>query len=221
VVVLTDAKKTNEYAGFKASRPADPCQFLQNDAGTCGTIDTRLTQPRSRSLRSDLTAERLREVLEYDPLTGVFRWRVARGAPVGGRVGVVAGSKHPRGYRYVCIDGVSHKEHRLVWLYATGAFPALNIDHRDGNRSNNRLSNLREATTSQNNANARRNRTNKSGFKGVSWHKAAGRWRAQITMNGRVVHLGHFKKPEEAHAVYVTAATKHFGAFACDGVRDE
>ena len=94
----------------------------------------------------------------------------------------------------------------------TGEWGRPAIDHRDGNSTNNRWSNLRRATPSQNNANRRRPRHNTSGYKGVYFRW--GFWRACIKRNGRRIYLGVFATPEEAHAAYVAAARKLFGEFA-------
>lgn len=89
------------------------------------------------------------------------------------------------------------------------------VDHRDGNGLNNTRGNLRSATESQNQANRRiGGGRNKSGFKGVSWHKRFHYWQAQIRVNGRHFHLGTFADPEEAAREYDAAAVVHFGEFA-------
>jgi hypothetical protein len=95
----------------------------------------------------------------------------------------------------------------------TGEWCSVMIDHRDGNPSNNRWSNLRRATVSQNNANRRLHRNNKCGFKGVVQNHI-GRWVASIYKNGQRHHLGCFATAQEAHAAYVAAARKLFGEFA-------
>jgi hypothetical protein len=160
-----------------------------------------------------VTAERLRELLSYDPLTGELRWRVATGRRV--CIGQIAGSRIPAtaGYYWqVQIDGVRYSAHRLAFFYMTGKWPGLYIDHRDGNPSNNRWANLREATASHNIANSRRRRDNKSGFKGV--HKSRKGWRSDIEVRRKHICLGTFDTPEEAHAAYVATAIKFFGEFA-------
>lgn len=156
----------------------------------------------------DLTQERLKELLSYDPLTGVFLWRVNRGPA---RAGKRAGCLAPIGYRAIRIDRVMHWEQRLAWLYMTGEWPPAGTDHRDLNRSNNVWTNLREANQSQNGA-------NRHGFgqypKGVTLHRQSGLFHAGAQKEGRRISLGYFKTPELAHAAYCDAAPKIHGEFA-------
>ena len=164
---------------------------------------------------ADLTASRLREVLSYDPDTGVFTWRMTRrGRAVAGKK---AGSKNGRGYIIVRVDRLLHRANRLAWLYMTGSWPPGDIDHINGDRADDRWGNLRPATRSQNNANGRRPRDNTSGFKGVSWHRGCNKWQAGIGVGGRRRHLGLFDTPEAAHNSYLTAAAKLFGQFVRAG----
>jgi hypothetical protein len=159
-----------------------------------------------------ITAERLRELLDYDPDTGWFRWRVSSQRV---RVGQIAGNYARRGYWDIMVDGRSYRAHRLAWLYMTGKFPDRELDHIDGDGTNNRFSNLREATRSQNMANSRRRSDSKCDFKGVYQRDSS--CFAHITTNGRQIHLGRFNTPEEAHAAYMAAARLHHGEFANDG----
>jgi hypothetical protein len=161
-----------------------------------------------------LTLARLRELMEYCPETGEFRWRVRRGgrAPAGS----VAGSVEGRGYTQIRIDGRHYMAHRLAWLWTFGRWPPAQIDHRDRDRSNNRISNLRKATNGQNNANGAG--WSASGFKGVS--KVGGRWMARIRRDKRERYLGLFETPEEAHAAYCRAAADLHKDFACAEHRD-
>jgi hypothetical protein len=159
-----------------------------------------------------LTQARLKELLHYDPETGVFTWRV----PPSGRVaaGERAGFVHEQKYRCIRISGRKYREHRLAWLYVNGRWPPNQIDHRDGNILNNRIDNLREASSSQNRANSRISVKNTSGYKGVSWDVSKGKWSARIGVAGKQIHLGRYHCPEKAHAAYCTAAERYFGEFA-------
>jgi hypothetical protein len=158
-----------------------------------------------------LTAERLRELLHYDPETGLLTWRVSRGSS---RAGDVAEGLDGRGYRRVRVDRSLYYAHRIAWLWMTGEWPADHIDHINGIPGDDRWANLRLATNAQNTANGGRRVTNKSGFKGVWWHKPTSKWRAAIMASGRSKHLGLFDCPAAAHAAYAEAAKKYFGKFA-------
>lgn len=159
-----------------------------------------------------LTAERLREVLSYDPISGVFRWRIYSGGKR--KAGEEAGGPDGRGYIAIWVDRKPFKAHRLAWLYMTGHWPAEEIDHRDLRRDNNAWTNLREATRRDNRHNQPRPKNNRSGFKGVCWNKTVRRWQASITNNGRTQYLGCFLTAIEAHAAYVKAAHGLYGEFA-------
>lgn len=157
-----------------------------------------------------LTRDRLLEVLSYDSETGIFRWLVCKSRR--NHVGDQAGTIGEDGYRIIQIDGWNYKAARLAWLYHYGRWPVPQADHRDLKRDNDRISNLREATDSQNGANTGLLASNRSGFKGVS-HSRDG-WKAQIRKNGERKFLGYFDTPEEAHAAYCAAARDLHGDFA-------
>lgn len=162
-----------------------------------------------------LTADRLREVLHYDPLTGIFTWRkqLARRAPVGSEAGSTT-SNGRRAQVYVGINNVRYVASRLAWLYVYGTWPRDQIDHRDGNSLNNRIDNLREATGSQNQANRGKNKNNTSGYKGVYWDRSSGRWAANIWKDSQKIWLGCHDTPELAYAAYCEAALKYNEEFA-------
>lgn len=160
----------------------------------------------------ELTAERLREKLDYDPNAGIFRWRSSGNSRVGS--GSVAGTPHSMGYVQITIDKKHYFAHRLAWLYVYGEWPPGQLDHRDAIRSHNRIENLRPATQSQNLANQRRRAYSRSGFKGVSWHDATNKWRAMIRKDGRIISLGLYATPAEAHQAYISKAIELFGNFA-------
>lgn len=155
--------------------------------------------------RPALTAARLRELLHYFPETGVFTWKISRGLAV---VGAEAGTKVSNGYIHICIDRHVIGAHRLAWLYVHGKWPKSNIDHINRNKVDNRIANLREATTSENGQNTLVNKRNTSGYKGVSWLSCRNRWRALITVNGKKHNLGLFKDPKDAYAAYCAAAQR-------------
>lgn len=153
-----------------------------------------------------LTHQRLTEALKYDPLTGLFT-----------RDGKVAGSLNKDGYVQISLDRERHRAHRLAWFYVTGEWPVDQIDHRNGARADNRWDNLREATSIENLQNLRAARSdNAVGLLGVDFHKKAQRWRTQIRVNKKKVHIGYFDTPEEAHAAYLAAKREHhpFGEIA-------
>ena len=157
-----------------------------------------------------ITAEYARQLLDYDPETGVLRWKEDRGHM---KAGSVAGSHgHPSNpYYAIKIDKVLYKNHRLAWLIVFGWMPEA-IDHIDGDPSNNRLSNLRACTMTQNKGNSRRYKNNKLGFKGV--HRSGDKYRAYVQHNGAKHHLGYFDTVEAAALAYERKAKELFGEFA-------
>ncbi len=161
---------------------------------------------------TDFAVEHLRQWLHYDPKTGEFFWKecLSNAAPVGSR----AGSPDKRGYWYIQINGHLYRANRLAWFYIHGVWPEGHIDHKNRNTSDDRIENLRDATRSQNQANAKRRGDNKSGFKGVSLHKLTGKWSATIQVRGKRKHLGLFPTPESAFSVYIEAARSEHGEFA-------
>lgn len=162
-----------------------------------------------------LSFERVRELLCYDGSTGHFTWKVKPTSwsrvAAGDRAGCLKG---PGDYRLIKIDGRSNYEHRVVWLWMTGANPVGQIDHINGNKSDNRFANLRQATGSQNRHNVSVSASNSSGYKGVSWTERYGKWRSGIRINGRYHFFGYFVDPIEAAAVYNFHARRLMGEFA-------
>ena len=135
-----------------------------------------------------LTQERLKELLRYDPETGVLRWIVS---PVGTvATGSIAGTLNPNGYRYIRINNKKYLAHRLVFLYTEGAFPPDETDHINRNRSDNRWCNLRACTRREN----QQNRSDNTSFVGVKWMKKDKRWSVYgPAIKGKQVYLGYFK----------------------------
>jgi len=157
-----------------------------------------------------LSHAELQRVLSYSPDVGVWRRRVPCG---GNKVGDVAGRVDPDGRTRIKINGRTYSAYRLAWFYMTGEWPPNQVDHKDGDPSNDRWDNLRLATQSQNKCNGPRQRNNKSGYKGVSFKMDMGKWRAAIKANGKYHHLGYFCSPSLAHLKYRLAAVKYHGEF--------
>lgn len=112
------------------------------------------------------------------------------------------------------VYGRKYEVHRLIWLYMIGEWPKDQVDHRDTDKTNNRWSNLREATVAQNSHNVSKRSRNKSGYKGVSKHTQTGRWEAKIAVSGKHKYLGLFANKEDAVAAYAAAASQMHGEFA-------
>ncbi len=151
---------------------------------------------------------RLKELLSYDPRTGLFVRLTSRG---GSCAGAVAGWRTAKGAVGLTIEGRKYLAHRVAWFYIKGEWPAYEIDHRDGDPSNNRFKNLRAATHAQNTRNTKLQKNSTSGVKGVDWHM--GKWRATITFDGHRVHLGRFTDISAASAAYAEASRKYHGDF--------
>lgn len=148
------------------------------------------------------SAERLRELLDYDPETGLFTWKEKRSSRA--LLGQVIGAEAKNEYVRVLVDGRRCLAHRLAWLHVHGAHPRRMIDHINGNKSDNRIANLREASARVNCENHHKARKDsKSGVMGVRYTERLGKWMALIKFNGKSRCLGHYPTPEEAHAVYL------------------
>lgn len=159
-----------------------------------------------------LTRERLDELLLIDPETGIFTWKANKGGL--GKKATKAGFLNKDGYIKIGIDTNEYMAHRLMWLYVHGKFPDFIIDHIDKNKTNNAIVNLRLATAKQNSENMRRPNQNTSGYHGVHLKKAlVGRkkpWQANITHNGKTIHIGYFESAEEALSARQLAENTYF-----------
>jgi hypothetical protein len=155
-----------------------------------------------------LTAERLRELLHYNPDTGVFT-RITK-VPRGSMPGIVRGTKK-YGYLNFSVDGRVYRAHRLAWLYMTGEWPVEYVDHINGVKDDNRFANLRAADGSLNTQNQRKARKDNlsTGLLGVSWNSKRNIYKASIRINGKLTHLKNCKTAEEAHQVYLEAKRKY------------
>jgi hypothetical protein len=161
-----------------------------------------------------LSAAAVREILNYDPDTDHFTWRVNRPTPR--QIGKRAGSLKKNGYRSIHLTPYSWSEHRLAWLYVHGEWPRGFIDHINHEPGDNRISNLRVATVSQNVAHTRVPPKNKHGLRGI-WFDPSMKstpWCATIRMNGKANFLGMYATAEEAAAAYKAAAERVHGEFS-------
>lgn len=159
---------------------------------------------------ADLTAARLRELLHYDPATGQFtrKIRTAQRHQVGDRADFLIATGPLLGYFRVSIDSKRYLAHRVAWLYMHGSWPVDQIDHINGNRSDNRIENLRDVSQQLNRENIRGpQKDNASGYLGV--HFAQNLWYAKVQHHGKTVYISSHKTPEIAHAAYVKAKREH------------
>ena len=150
----------------------------------------------------NLTAAQVRSLLNYDPATGIFRWRVKPCQRL--QVGAIAGSRHSVGYWNIKIEGKLVMAHRLAWLITYGRWPANQLDHINGKRNDNRIDNLRECTRAENYQNKCLYKNNTSSYPGVN-QVHENKWRARIRLDGKLRHLGYFSTPEKAYQAYVLA----------------
>lgn len=170
----------------------------------------------------DALKTRLQTHIQYDRSTGCFYWTdilpQKRGSGHARIVGGRADYPHnERGKTYMMItvgDGKQYRAHRIAWLIVYGRWPECHIDHINGDSTDNRINNLREATNAENCRSSKRSSNNQSGYKGVHFCNYTKRWRASICVNGKTKKLGRFNTPEEAHEAYKAVAIKYFGEFA-------
>jgi|APGre2960657404_1045060.scaffolds.fasta_scaffold95953_2 hypothetical protein len=161
------------------------------------------------SKQDSLTAEELHRHLDYNPSTGKFRRAIGqKRSPVGVEISV---KQSTNGYFYICILGKKRLAHRLAWLHFYGEYPPTFIDHINGDKTDNRIENLRPASYSENSQNQRSPRSdNKLGVLGVC--RSANKFKAQIRIDGRTTYIGLFESVEEARLAYVNAKRKHHPA---------
>lgn len=154
-----------------------------------------------------MSIQAMKQALSYNAKTGIFTWVVSQSNPVA--PGTVAGSKKRNGYIEIQFHGRMHKAHRVAWMFVHGELPPnLEVDHIDGNRSNNCINNLRVGNHSLNQQNKHSARKDSStGFLGVS--KNGSGWRAEIRVGGKKKNLGTYPTPEVAHEAYLHAKRIH------------
>lgn len=163
-----------------------------------------------------MTVDYLWRVLDYNPKTGIFIWKVdpEKDKRFNARYpGKRAGAISTRGYRNIRIYGKNYKEHRLAYYMMTGEQP-IQIDHIDGDTGRNVFKNLRKSDVHTNKFNTEKRSNNKSGYKGVSLCSFTGRWAASIRAYGIHYRLGRFDSPEQAAAAYKKKAIELHGEFA-------
>lgn len=173
-----------------------------------------------------ITAAKARKLLRYNRKTGELIWRHRvqcmfrnstehRSAESQAKTwnerwaGKLAGWLNPKGYRCIAIECKTYREHHIIWLIVHKEWPKDQIDHKNGNRKDNRILNLREATNSENHQNSKKKSTNTSGFTGVSWHKQMHKWVAYISVSERRISLGLFIDKKDAYAAYLVAKKKY------------
>lgn len=157
------------------------------------------------------TQSELKELLEYNPYTGVFAWKVRKGRILAGtKAGYIKHCYAGKSYHIISINGTKCLSHILAWIFVHGEKPEEEIDHKDGNGTNNRINNLRIVSHQDNQRNRRLQINNSSGYNGVSFHKSSKKWEAQIKINGKSKYLGCFYSLIDAIAAR-KAADKKWG----------
>ena len=179
--------------------------------------------------RDDLSYEIVSSILEYDPVTGKMFWKPRTPDMFEGinrspnhccsiwnanNAGKEITYKNNQGYILAAIFGKRYMVSRLAWLLIFAEWPSDEVDHVNGDKADNRISNLRLANRSQNNFNKHRPAHNTSGFKGVNFDKSKKRWRSRIVANRKEIYLGYFDSPEDAYVAYKMAAIKYHGEYA-------
>ena len=159
----------------------------------------------------NVAIEELNELFILDESTGKLYWKVNRQPGI--KIGDEAGSVTEAGYIRAYVKGKRCTAHRIVWAMTKGEWPKDQLDHINGNRSDNRPSNLREASNQTNSKNKGMLKSNTSGHKGVSWVPHLQKWKSEITVDRKRIYLGVFTDIEEASAAYEEAATRYFLEF--------
>lgn len=162
--------------------------------------------------RDDLSFDLINELMDYDPTLGVFTWKVSRGRHA--RIGDFAGHFDASdGYIKIGINGTRYGAHRLAWLYVHGRWPKHEIDHINGIRDDNRISNLREADDGQQARNAKRRTDNVSGKRGVCYDHRIEKYISYIDFNRERIVLGNCDTLEEAVSLRIAAERKYYGEY--------
>lgn len=186
---MVNEKKRAAWSKKREAIEGDPSVY---------TLKKYRSVPQSGFSHADLVS-----AIEYNPDTGRFTWRHSISAHI--REGAEAGSINSAGYRNIRIFGGQHLAHRLAFLYMIGEWPSGEIDHINGICDDNRWSNIRIVTHSENQQNRRKSSSNTSGLVGASWNARIGKWHSQIRSNRERIHLGYFDTAEEAASAYANA----------------
>jgi hypothetical protein len=161
--------------------------------------------------REDVSAEVVRYLFDYDPLTGILRWRNPPRQHAQ-KKGAIAGQMH-RGRRVIFFYYKQFEASNIAWLHFYGEWPKFEVDHRNRDPSDDSIANLRDVTTAVNCQNKGKSKTNTSGFRGVNKHRPTGKWHARIKVNMTRYHLGEYSTPELAAGAYrIAAAALHWEA---------
>jgi len=157
-----------------------------------------------------ITQDRLKEILHYNPNTGIFTWLKRKQTDFktlaslnsfnNKHAGKIAGTLDTDGYVLIRIFSKSYKAHRLAWLYIYGEFPENGIDHENHIKNDNRIYELRPANALKNARNRLLNKNNTTGVSGVCWRKYINKWEARISVKGKYIHLGSFTDKKDAIA---------------------
>ena len=172
-----------------------------------------------RPMKTDINAERIRRLLDYNPETGVFRWRDRPGTKDEKRwktryAGKISGSIEPHGYRVITLEKSTYLAHRIAWLHYYGSWPITELDHANLDKDDNRICNLREASRSENCINRPQRGNGMSGCIGVTWHSRDKKWHASITKDRKRQWLGAFLDLEAAISARSIASAKAHGTFS-------
>ena len=177
----------------------------------------------AKSLAPEVTPEEVRELIDYDPLTGVMKWkwrynlRPQASTWNGRNAGNQIVGKDGKGYFAVQLYKRKYRAHRVAWAHFYGQWPILDLDHINGDKTDNRIENLREATVAQNGHNVGLTSRNTSGVRGVFWHKGARKWQAGICYLGQEIYLGLYVKLEDAIKRRQEAEAQYYGEYAKKG----
>jgi hypothetical protein len=142
--------------------------------------------------------EYVKNIFDYkeDEISGYLIWKISKANRI--KIGDIVGTFDKRtGYYQVQIDNKDYRLHRIIFLWHNGFLPKY-VDHIDKNKLNNKISNLREITSQNNNRNRSQRKNTSSGIKGISWYKRDSKWRAYITINNKLYHLGSYDNIDDA-----------------------